>query len=126
MASIREIADQLVGYCRTGDTATGLKELYAADAVSIEAAVMPGVDSAETKGIEGIRGKHEWWESNFEYHGGNVDGPYMHGENQFGVIFEMDVTEKASGTRSQEKEMAIYTVENGKICREQFYYTMPG
>ena len=126
MSDIREIADKLVNYCRTNDTQTGLNELYAADAVSVEAMAMPGGDSAETKGLDGIRGKHEWWESSFEYHGGNVDGPYMHGDNQFGVIFEMDVTEKATGERSQMKEMAVYTVENGKIAKEQFYYTMQG
>ena len=124
MADIKAIAEELCGYCRTGDTNAGLDKLYAQDCVSIEAGAAPGMDSAETKGLDGIRGKHEWWEANFEYHGGNVDGPYMHGDNQFGVIFDMDVTEKATGERSQMREMAVYTVENGKIAKEQFYYTM--
>ncbi|HUV97776.1 MAG TPA: SnoaL-like domain-containing protein [Acidobacteriaceae bacterium] len=34
----------------------------------------------------------------------------------------MDVTQKASGKKVHMEEMALYTVENGKIVREHFYY----
>ncbi|MEM9010382.1 MAG: nuclear transport factor 2 family protein [Pseudomonadota bacterium] len=123
-STTREIADKLVQYCRTGDTITGLNDLYAADAVSVEAAPQPGSDGVETSGRDGIIGKHQWWDENFEVHGGEVDGPYMHGDDRFGVIFEMDVTHKASGERSAMKEFGVYTVKNGKIVREEFFYTM--
>ena len=33
--STREIADKLVGYCRSNDTQTGLNELYDPNAVSV-------------------------------------------------------------------------------------------
>ena len=60
-----------------------------------------------------------------EVHDAKVEGPFLHGEDRFGMIFEMDVTEKASGQRSQMKELGVYTVDGaGKIIREEFFYTM--
>ena len=38
----------------------------------------------------------------------------------------MYTTEKASGQRSQGKEVAVYTVKDGKITREEFFYAMGG
>ena len=124
MSDLRVIADTLVAHCRNNTTIEGLKQLYASDAESVEAVTMEGADSPVTKGVQGIQGKHEWWEANFEVHSANVDGPYLHGADQFGVIFELDTTHKESGKREQMKEMAVYTVQDGKIVREQFYYNM--
>ena len=122
--SVKAIAERLVELCKTNQARQCLDELYAADAVSVEAMPMPGADSAETVGVAGIHGKHEWWENSFEVHDASVDGPYLHGDDRFGVIFEMDVTHKESSERSQMKELGIYTIQDGKIIREEFYYTM--
>ena len=121
--SIQQIGEELVGYCRANDTETGLNTLYSADAVSVEASAPEG-QSRITEGLDGIRGKHAWWNANFEVHSANVDGPYPHGDDRFGVIFELDATEKASGTRNAMKELAIYHVADGKIVREEFFYPM--
>ncbi|MEL6476815.1 MAG: nuclear transport factor 2 family protein [Pseudomonadota bacterium] len=121
---LKEIAEALCAHCRNGTEAEALNTLYAPDAVSVEAEPMKGMDSAETHGLDGIRGKHEWWNGAMEVHDGSVDGPYMHGADRFAVIFEMDATEKASGNRMQMKEVGIYTVAGGKIAREEFFYTM--
>jgi hypothetical protein len=84
---------------------------------------MPGAESAETRGIEGIRGKHVWWEQAMEMHSGKVEGPFLHGDDRFAVIFEFDATERATGRRNQMREVAIYTVNPaGKIVREEFFY----
>ncbi|MEL7027796.1 MAG: nuclear transport factor 2 family protein [Pseudomonadota bacterium] len=121
--TLAAIANQLVEYCRAGHEDKALSELYAEDATSVEAAAAPGADSAETKGLDGIRGKHEWWANAMESHGGAVDGPYLHGTDRFGVIFEIDATVKATGERNKMKEIGVYTVANGKIVREEFFYT---
>ncbi len=121
----RATADKLVAYCRNDDTIKGLEELYDPAAVSVESMPMPGSDSAETRGVDGIRGKHEWWAANFEVHSATVDGPYPHGDDRFAVIFEMDTTHKESGQRNQMKEVAVYHVNDaGKIVREEFFYAM--
>lgn len=119
--TLKTLANKLVENCRTGNEDKGLDELYASDAVSVEAADYSGA-GRETKGLDGIRGKHAWWAENFETHGGNVEGPYLHGDDQFSVIFEIDATDKASGKREKMKEVAIYTLnDKGKIAHEAFY-----
>ena len=52
-----------------------------------------------------------------------VTGPFPH-DDRFVVIFDMDVTNKAMGQRFQMQEAALYTVANGKIVREEFFYAM--
>ncbi len=121
--TVKDVGDKLVAFCRANDTATALSTLYADDAISVEAFTQDGSDR-ETKGLDGIRGKHEWWDANFEVHSANVDGPYPSGDNRFAVIFEMDATHKQSGQRSAMKEVALYHVSDGKIVREEFMYAM--
>lgn len=118
---LMETANSLLEHCRNGTEAEGLDTLYASDAVSVEAVDISG-GGVETKGVEAIKGKHEWWGNAFEVHDSRVEGPYIHGKNRFGVIFELDATNKESGERSQMKEFAVYTVDNGKIVREEFFY----
>ncbi|MEM1298464.1 MAG: nuclear transport factor 2 family protein [Pseudomonadota bacterium] len=122
--SNKEIADRLVELCKAGDDSRTLDELYHPDAVSVEAVDMPGMDSRETKGLDGIRAKHDWWNSAMEMHSASVEGPFPHGEDRFAVIFEMDVTERASGNRMQSREVGIYHTANGQITREEFFYSM--
>jgi ketosteroid isomerase-like protein len=76
---------------------------------------------AEMKGIEAIKGKNKWFFDNHELNGEEVNGPFV-GDNQFAVEYKMDTTEKASGKKMHMEEMALYTVANGKIVREHFYY----
>ena len=119
--TLKEIADELVAGCREGRELENLDKIYAADAVSVEAMPMQGMDSAETHGIDGIKGKHAWWSSNFEVLESTVDGPLLHGDNSFAVIFEVKAKHREI---SDMKEVAIYSVGGGKIVREAFYYTM--
>jgi ketosteroid isomerase-like protein len=117
---LKEIAQELVAGCREGREAENLGKLYAEDAVSVEAADMQGM-GRETHGIEGIRGKHAWWEANMEVTGASVGGPFLHGDDRFAVIFEVQGREKASGNGFDMMEVAVYHVAGGKITREEFF-----
>jgi SnoaL-like domain len=119
--TLNEIANELVTGCREGRERANLDRLYAPGAVSVEAADMGG--GRETAGLAGIHGKHDWWQSAHTIHGGTVDGPYLHGQDRFAAIFDMDVTNKESGQRMQMREVGIYHVADGKITREEFFYT---
>ncbi len=125
MPDTTDIAQALVGHCRAHTEAEGLTTLYAKDAESIEANHMPD-GSRVAKGVEAIAAKHDWWNQNFEVHSAEVDGPYIH-DNRFAVIFTIDVTEKATGTRWKMSEVGLYTVTEDKITREEFFQApMPG
>ncbi len=117
-----EIANELVAGCREGRTRENLDKLYAADAVSVEAADFG--QGRETKGLAGIHGKHDWWENSQIVHSSSVEGPFPHGDDRFAVIFDMDTEDKSSGKRGAMREVAIYTVQGGKIVREEFFYGM--
>jgi ketosteroid isomerase-like protein len=121
--TVKATAEKLVAHCRAGTEAQGLAELYHPDAVSVEAMPMPGADSAEARGVEAIKGKHDWWFSTFELTGGKIEGPYVHGDDRFALIFAMETRNKATGETSAMQEVAVYTVDGaGKIVREEFFY----
>jgi SnoaL-like domain len=119
--SVNEIANRYVALCKKGEFHTCLDELFADDAVSVEALAPPGADPVAT-GLAAIRGKGEWWAANHEVHSGEVFGPYPNG-NRFAVRFLFDITNKASKTRVTMDEVGLFTVENGKIVREEFFYS---
>lgn len=118
---LTDTANKLVQYCRDDNAQRSLDELYAEDAVSVEAADMGG-GNVVTEGLNNIRGKHEWWNNAMEVHSAKVEGPFLHGENQFGVIFDIDATQKENGERMKMRELGVYTVEDGKIKREEFFF----
>lgn len=116
----QEIANRLVELCREGRNDEALTSLYAADAVSVEAFAPPGAER-EAKGLAAIRRKGDWWRDNHEIQSSSVAGPWPHG-NRFIVGFQFDVTHKPSGRRMKMEEAALYTIENGMIVREEFFY----
>ena len=115
-----EIANKLVELCRQGKNTEALTTLYSNDAVSVEAMAMPGMNQ-EAKGLPAIKAKGEWWIANHEVHSAAVTGPWPHGD-RFIVGFQYDVTNKPSGNRMQMDEAALFTVKDGKIVREEFFY----
>jgi hypothetical protein len=48
----------------------------------------------------------------------------MKAVERFIVRFSYDVTNKPSGRRFQLDETGLFTIENGKIVREEFFYGM--
>lgn len=122
MKSVREIAESLVAHCRAGTEREGLNTLYAEDAVSVEAMAMPGADSAAVEGRAAIQAKHDWWDEAMEVHDATIEGPYYHSTDRFAVIFKVDATDKVQSKRARMEEVGIYTVADGKIVREEFFY----
>ncbi len=123
MTSLMEIGQSLVDNCRAGTERECLDQLYSREAVSVEAMASPEMGGAAITGLDAIKGKHDWWQSAFTVHDLQIGGPYIHGEDRFAVTFKMDTEEKATGKRDSMQEVAVYTVADGKIVREEFFYT---
>jgi hypothetical protein len=120
--ALRATAEKLVAYCREGKELQGLGEFYDPGAVSVEAVAMEG-GGRESHGVEAIRGKHAWWSDTFTLHDAKVEGPFLHGDDRFAVIFEMETSPKAGGERTRMREVAVYhTNLAGRIVREEFFY----
>jgi hypothetical protein len=93
-------------------------ELYDDNVVSVEARSMDG-SSPETHGIKGVREKVDWWVNNMEVHSFGVHGPFV-AHDRFVVQYDADFTDKNSKVRRQLSEVGVYTVNNGRIVREEF------
>jgi ketosteroid isomerase-like protein len=115
-----DIAKKYVSLCKEGKNGLCLDELFAKDAVSVEAAAMPGMDRT-AKGLDAIKAKSKTWGENHIVHSAEVAGPFPH-DNRFAVRFAYEVTNKPSGKRFSMDEIGLFTVENGKITREEFFY----
>ena len=120
--TVSEIGQKLVELCNAGKGMEAVGTLYDEKIVSIEAAASEGLPQV-MEGIEAIQGKNSWWYDNHEVHSSVAEGPFCgHRDDQFAVRFEMDVTFKPSGERSQMVEVGLYTVADNKIVQEEFLY----
>ena len=115
-----EIGRRYVALCREGKRGEVIDTLFATDVVSVEAAAPPGADRT-AKGLEAVRGKSKWWAENNTLHKAELSGPYPH-DDRFAVRFLLDVTNRQSGERKTVDEIGIFTVVDGKITREEFFY----
>lgn len=123
--SALEVGRELLALVQEGRNIDAIDALYANDVESVEAAAMP--DQPRTlNGHDAVRGKSEWWEANHDVHEANVRGPYPH-DDRFIMFFDFEVTAKGgpmAGQRYRMEEGALYTVKDGKIVKEEFFYHM--
>ena len=117
-----EIGKSLVALCSEGKFVDAIDRHYAENIVSVEGMTYPGMQK-RMEGIEAIKGKTQWWIENHEVHSMDAEGPFVAEDtNQFLVRFSMDVTTKSTGQRQQGQEVGIYTVVDGKVAHEEFYF----
>jgi ketosteroid isomerase-like protein len=120
-----KVGKRLVELCNADKNMQAVEELYAPNIVCIEAAAMPDMPQ-RMEGIDAIRKKSEWWYENHTIHSGEAKGPWPHGD-RFIVHFKYDVTSKVgpmAGKRMTIDEAGLYTVKDGKIVKEEFFYDM--
>jgi ketosteroid isomerase-like protein len=119
--STAQVAEELVSLCREARFTDAVRKLYSPDIVSVESMgneVMP----REMKGLDAIYEKNKWWSENNTVHSANIEGPFIGDGDKFAVHYNFDVTAKQTGKRNQMEEMALYTVKDGKVVHEHFFY----
>ena len=127
MPTALEVGKRLVELCKAGKSGQAIEELYSPNIVSVEAVASPAFKQT-MQGIAEIKQKNEWWYANHTVHSGKAEGPWPHGD-RFVVHFEYDITAKSgpmAGKRMTIDEAALYTVKDGKIVKEEFFYDMGG
>jgi hypothetical protein len=117
-----EVGKKLVELCKQGKNQEAMETLYSQDICSVEAAAVPGMDRV-AQGLKAVAAKGKWWNENHTIHSSTVEGPWPH-DDRFIVRFVYDVTNKPSNKRITMEETALFTVCNGKIVREEFFYSM--
>ena len=116
----QEVANKWASMCREGKNLECINELYADNIVSRE---MPGTPNEVETGKQNIWNKNKQWLDNVqEWHSGEISDPIVT-DNHFTSKMKFDVTFKDRG-RQQMEELGVYEVKDGKIAKEQFFYSM--
>lgn len=119
------VAQKLVDLCNAMQFDQAIDELYAQDIQSIEAFEYPGGMPHIVEGLDAVRAKAMHWIETHDIHTVEITGPYPH-EERFAVLMKFEVTPKSgpsAGERIAMEEICLYTVADGKIIREEFFYT---
>ena len=121
------IGKKLAEYFKQGQFVEAIQELFSDDAQSIEPENCPDQKNRIISGKEAMIGKNNWWAENHEIHGMGFKGPFPHDE-RIAFLLSIDVTAKTgpmAGQRMEMEEICIYTIADGKIVKEEFFYGMP-
>jgi len=117
----QEVANRLVELCREGKNEQAVKELYAPEIVSVEP---EGAPNRIVKGLAGIAEKGMQFQNMIE----NINSSYVSdplvAENFFSISMLMNVKMKGVPVDVDMDEICVYTVNNGKIVKEEFFYTL--
>jgi ketosteroid isomerase-like protein len=109
-----EIAAAFTDHCRHGRLEAA-QAYWSDDVVSVEAFPSP---HQIARGREAVLAKQAFWSEGTAMHAMGVDGPFVNGD-QFAIQFSLDAT-GPDGKRSKMREVALYTVADGKIVEERF------
>ena len=120
--SVQSVAQQFVDWCNQGRNFDVMRTLYSPDIVSVEG------DGRETAGQQAVIDKSANWVADKSFDFQAIRGPFFSGptagtDGQFAVHFTHKVTPKATGQQITLEEVALYTVKNDLITREQFFFT---
>lgn len=119
---INQLSEKLVDYCRKGDWAGAQNELYADNCVSIEP---KGAPVERVEGLDAIIAKGQQFnEMVQEFHSIEVSDPII-AENHFSCSMKLTTTWKGAPGPSTMEEICVYTVNDGKVVQEEFFYTAP-
>jgi len=116
-----EVGRKLVDFCKRGDNLKAVEALYSKDVESVEAMPMP--EMAGKKGIDAVIKKNQKWMDDNEVNSVSIEGPFPLGD-RFAVHYKFDATNRNTKERMKMEEVALYSVKNGKIVKEEFFYTM--
>ena len=75
-------------------------------------------DGTVFEGAKGVAEKGAWWKSTFTVLSMQATGPYV-SSTGFTVVYD-DRVRSADGTEIAIREAGVYTVEDGRIVREEF------
>ena len=118
-----EIAKQLVALIRENRWQDAVKAFYSQDVLGIESCA-PQPEARRKEGLAAVIANGEWFINNHDIHASEIRGPWPH-DDRFIVYFKLDVTAKSgpmTGKRFTIEESGLYTVQNGKIIKVEFFY----
>jgi len=114
--SLRRIAHQVVELCNQGRNFEVMENLYDPNIASVEPT------GQATVGKQPVIEKSRRWAEGVKIHSESVIGPFFHGNDRFATKTIFEITRKDTGRRESLEEITIYTVKNGLITKEEFFF----
>ena len=121
MVSIDEIARDFTAMLRSGQFEAAGNRYWASDVTSIEPATFAAGGRTTVSGIDATRNKCSARFGAARVDEIGIDGPFVTG-NQFALFMDMVLVDLANGARRSVTEIALYTVSDGHITEERYFY----
>lgn len=121
MQTIHEVARDFTALLRAGHFAAAGEQYWAPDVTSTEPADLPGGIGAVVSGKEAMRRKCTARFGSALIDEIGIDGPFVTG-NQFALFLDLVTLDPSSGDRQPFTGIALYTVRDGQIAEERYFY----
>ncbi len=121
MAAIDDVARDYTAMLRLGQFEAAGERYWAEGVTSVEPADLPNDIPALVSGIDAARDKARFRFGTGRIDDLGIDGPFVTGD-QFALFLDMLITDPASGNTQPFTEIAIFTVRDGRIIDERFFY----
>ncbi len=116
----QQIAERLVQLSRTGEYDAIYDELFAPDAIGVWPAGTP--EESPTIGIDAMKQKGKEREAMFEKLLWIHIGEPIVANDHFAVVTWFEAIQKGQTEPSTHQEIIVYTVRDGKIVKEEYFY----
>jgi len=114
--NLQTLGQKVVDLCNQGKNFEVMETLYDPNIASIEPT------GKATIGKHPVIEKSRKWAEGVEIHSEAVLGPFFHGKDRFATKTIFEVTRKETGKRESLEEITIYTIKDGLITQEEFFF----
>ncbi|MBL38897.1 MAG: ketosteroid isomerase [Xanthomonadales bacterium] len=114
-----DVAADFTALWLAGDYRAAGEKYWADDVLSIEPRTLPDGTHAECRGIDAVRRKNLRWCSTHGIEDLSIDGPFVTGDH-FALFADMLIAH--AGRRRPHSEIAVFSVRDGRIVEERFFY----
>lgn len=121
MAAIDDVARNFTAMLRLGQFEAAGETFWSPDVTSAEPAALSGAIPVSVSVIAAVRAKCSARFGAARIDDLGIDGPFVTGD-QFALFLDMLITDPASGRAEPFTEIAIFTVRDGRIIEERFFY----
>jgi ketosteroid isomerase-like protein len=113
----RATAEEFASLCRAGRWEEAAERVWDDDVVSVE----PMGELREVRGRAAVLAKGAAWSAANDIRAAQVSGPYVNGD-RFALHMAFEVVDRATGEARPMTEVALYTLRDGKVVEERFFY----
>ena len=121
MQSLADIASDYAALLAKGEALAAAEKYWASDIIAFEPAKSEAGDPAIAMGKPAAIARLTRWLETNAMSELLIDGPFVTGD-QFALFIDMEIVRRATGMREPFSEIATYTVRDGQIIEERFFY----